>query len=73
MELLEELSEPTSFDHAVGYGVIFNLGARAGDDVLALGGPGNEVVTEKHSIARGGSTCIRATRPVRIRVDRHLG
>jgi hypothetical protein len=51
MELLEELPEPTSFDHAVGYDVILNLGARAGDDVLALGGPGNKVVTEKHSIA----------------------
>jgi hypothetical protein len=61
MELLEELSEPTgfgvSFSHAVGHGVILSLGARAGDDTLALGGPGDEVVTEEHSIARGGPAC----------------
>jgi hypothetical protein len=41
MELLEELSEPTTFRHAIGHGVIHNLGARSGDDVLALGGPGD--------------------------------
>jgi hypothetical protein len=69
MELLEELSEPTSFSYAVGHGAILSLDARAGDDVLALGGPGDEIVTEKHSVARGGPTCIRATCPVRIRVD----
>jgi hypothetical protein len=73
MELLEELPEPTSFSYAVGHDAILNLGARAGDDVLALGGPGDEIVAEKHSIARGGPTCIRATRLVRIRVDRQLG
>jgi hypothetical protein len=70
MELLEELSEPTSFSYAVGHGAILSLDARAGDDVLVLGGPGDKIVTEKHSVARGGPTCIRATCPVRIRVDR---
>jgi hypothetical protein len=73
MELLEELSQPTSFSHAVGHDVILSLGARAGDDVLVLGGPGDEVVTKEHSIARGGPACIPATRLVRIHVDRQLG
>jgi hypothetical protein len=72
MELLEELPEPTSFNHAVGYDAILSLGARAGDDVLELGIPGDEVITEEHSVARGGATCIWATHPVRIRVDRQL-
>jgi hypothetical protein len=67
---LSELSEPTSFGHAVGHGEILSLGARVGDDVLTLGGVGDEVVTEEHNIARGGSACIWATHPVRIRVDR---
>jgi hypothetical protein len=58
MELLEELSETTSFSHAVGHNVILSLSAQSGDDVLALGGPGDEVVTEEHSIARGGLVCI---------------
>jgi hypothetical protein len=72
MELLEELPEPTSFSHAVGHGVILSLGARSGDDVLAFGGPEDEVVIEEHNVARGGPTCIWATYPVRIRVDRQL-
>jgi hypothetical protein len=70
MELLKELPEPTSFSYAVGHGAILSLGARPGDDVLMLGGPEDEIVAEKHSVARGGPTCIRATRSVRIRVDR---
>jgi hypothetical protein len=72
MELLEELSKPTSISHAVGHGVILSLGARVGDDVLVLGGSGDKVVAEKHNIARGGPTCIRATCPVSIHVDRQL-
>jgi hypothetical protein len=66
------LPEPISFNHAVSHGVILSLGAQAGDNVLALGGPGDEVVAEEHSVARGGLACIRATRPVRIRVDHQL-
>jgi hypothetical protein len=73
MELLKVLPEPTSFSHAIGHNMILSLGAQSGDDVLALGGPGDEVVTEEHSIARGGPACIWATRPVRIRVDHQLG
>jgi hypothetical protein len=73
MELLEELPEPTSFIHVVGHGAILSLNAWSGDNVLALGGSGDEVVTEENNIAWGGPTCIRATRPVRIRVDHQLG
>jgi hypothetical protein len=70
MELLEELSEPTSFIHSVGHGTILSLGARSRDDVLALGGLGDEIATEKHSVARGGLTCVWATYPVHIWVNR---
>jgi hypothetical protein len=51
MELLEELPEPTSFGHAVGHSAILSLSARSGDDVLALGGPGDEVVDEELIVA----------------------
>jgi hypothetical protein len=51
MELLEEMSEPTSFGHAIDHDVILSLGARSGDDVLTLGGPGDEVVAEEYNIA----------------------
>jgi hypothetical protein len=51
MVLLEELPEPTSSGHAVGHGVILSLDTQSGDNILALGGPGNEVVAEEHNIA----------------------
>jgi hypothetical protein len=51
MELLEEQPKPTSFSHTVGHDVILSIGARSGDDVLTFGGPGDEVVAEKHSVA----------------------
>jgi hypothetical protein len=70
MELLEELSKLTSFGYAIGHGVILSLDTRSGDDVLPLGGPGDKVVAEEQGVARGGPTCIRETRPVRIRVNR---
>jgi hypothetical protein len=73
MDLLEELLEPTSFGHTIGHDMILSLDARAGDDVLAFGGSGDKIVAEKHMIACGGSACIRATRPVCIRVDHQLG
>jgi hypothetical protein len=69
---MEELLKPTSFSHAVGHGVILNFDARPRDDVLALGGSGDEVVIEEHNVARGEPACIRATRPVRIRVNHQL-
>jgi hypothetical protein len=72
MKLLEELTEPTSFSHAVGHGVILTLSARSGGDVPTLGGPEDVVVTEEHNITQGGPTCIWATRLVRIRGDRQL-
>jgi hypothetical protein len=51
MELMEELLEPTSFSHAVSHDVILGLDARVGDDIMAFEGLGDEVVTEKHSVA----------------------
>jgi hypothetical protein len=69
MELMEEEPEPTSFSHAVGHGAILSLGAREGDDILVLRGPGDEVVTEEHNIVLGGSMCIWAICPVLIHVD----
>jgi hypothetical protein len=41
MELLEELSEPTSFGHSTGHGTVLSLDTRPGHDVLPLGGPGD--------------------------------
>jgi hypothetical protein len=72
MELQEELPEPTSFSNIVAHDVILSLDAQSGDDVLALRGPGDEVVIEEHGVVRGGPTCIQATHLVRIHVERQL-
>jgi hypothetical protein len=73
MELLEVLPEPTRFGHVVGHDTILSLSVRPRDDVLPVGGPGDKVITEEHSVARGGPSCIRATHPIHIRVNRLRG
>jgi hypothetical protein len=77
MELLEELSEPTSFSHVVGHGMILSLSARAGDDVLALGGPGvgsatrgPEVAETLACVSMGIETGLQSTMPARSRTLR---
>jgi hypothetical protein len=72
MELLEEMPEPASLSHAIGHDTILSLDARSRDDVLAFKGLGDEVGAKEHNVARGEPTCIRATRLIRIRVDRQL-
>jgi hypothetical protein len=39
---------------------------------LALGGPRNEIVVKKHSIARGGLAAVRTTSPISISVDNKI-
>lgn len=68
VKLLEKLAEPTGFSDGVGDSSILGFGAGAGDGVLALGRPRNEVVAEEHTVARGGATCVRTTSPVRVSV-----
>jgi hypothetical protein len=43
MELGEELAEPRSLCHAFGHGTVLRLGARAGDDRLALRRLGHQI------------------------------
>jgi hypothetical protein len=43
VELVEELAHPRGLRHAVAHNAVLSLGARAGDDGLPLGGPGDEV------------------------------
>jgi hypothetical protein len=51
LELVEQLSQPSSLSHTVGNGTILGLSAGAGDDGLSLGRPGNQVVPQEHRIA----------------------
>jgi hypothetical protein len=44
LKLVEQLSQPSGLSHAVGNSTILGLSARARDDGLPLGRPGNQVV-----------------------------
>jgi hypothetical protein len=48
---VQQLTQPHSLSNTIGHGAILSLGAGSGDSVLTLGGLGDEVVAEKHSIA----------------------
>jgi hypothetical protein len=43
VDLLEKLTQLGGLGHVVGHSVVLGLRARAGDDGLPLGGPGDEV------------------------------
>jgi hypothetical protein len=51
---MEKLTQPGGLYHAVGHNVILGLCARAGDDGLPLGGPGDKVGAQEHVITGSG-------------------
>jgi hypothetical protein len=56
VQLQEQLTKPACLYHVVGHDTILCFSARTGDDVLALRGPRDEVVTHEHHVA--GSVSI---------------
>jgi hypothetical protein len=66
---LEEAGVARPLSHIVDHDAVLGLGAGSGDDRLALGQPGDEVVPEEHGIARGGPACVGTACPVGIGVD----
>ena len=69
VKLLEELAKPTCFSDGISDSSILCLSARAGDGMLALGGPRDQVVTKEYTVARGRSASVRTTSPVCISVN----
>jgi hypothetical protein len=69
LELVEQLSQPSGLSHAVGNGTILGLSARAGDDGLPLGQPGNQVVPQEHCIAWRRAVSVWTIDPISVRVD----
>jgi hypothetical protein len=51
MEFQQQLVQLGGLSHTVGDGAVLGLRTRAGDDSLPLGGPGQQVVTQKHRVA----------------------
>jgi hypothetical protein len=69
LELMQELAQPGSLSHTIGDGTVLGFGARAGDDSLPLGRPGDQIVPEEHDIARRGAMSARVASPVGVGVD----
>jgi hypothetical protein len=69
LELMQELVQPGGLSHTIGNDTVLSFGARAGDDSLPLGRPGDQVVPEEHDIARRGAMSVRAASPVGVGVD----
>jgi hypothetical protein len=72
VKLLKKLTKPGDLNHYIGDNTILSLSAGAGDYRLALGGPGDEVGTEEHSVSRRGSAGVRAASQISILVDHQI-
>jgi hypothetical protein len=68
INLLEQLTKPRCLGHVIGHSAILGTG----DNGLPLQGPGDEVGTQEHGVARGGPTRVRATDPISVGVDNQL-
>jgi hypothetical protein len=63
------MTKTAGISHDVGDGAVLCLSARTGDDVPVLRGPGDEVVAQKHCVARSGSMSVGTTYPISVGVD----
>jgi hypothetical protein len=58
VELAEQLFDPGAFGHSICNTAVFGFSAGAGDCCLPFGGPGNQRVPHKHTVAGGGTPSI---------------
>ena len=72
MQFSQEPSKPGCLTSDISNNTVFGFSTGARNRILALGRPGDQVVAEEDSIARGGSTGVRTTRPIGIRVNDQL-
>jgi hypothetical protein len=70
---MEQLTKPSGLSHAVGNGAILSLCTGTGDDGLPLGRPGDQVIPQKHCVARRRAASIWTTGPVSARVGDKVG
>jgi hypothetical protein len=63
VKFMQQLTQPKSDS------MILDFCTRRGNNILALGGPGNKIVTNKDCITGSGSSRVRTTSPISISVD----
>jgi hypothetical protein len=69
VQLHKQLTKLKRLCHIVSHSAVLRLNARTRDDVLTLGGPGDDVVAQEHHVARSGPMSVRTTGSVNISVD----
>jgi hypothetical protein len=69
MKLAKKLTKPTAFSHCMSHDTILCLSTRARNRSLSLRRPGNEVITEIHTITRRGAAGVGATSPISVGVS----
>ena len=72
VKFLEKLSQPRSLCNSIGNSAILGFCTGARNSLLPLRRPGDQIVTEEHSKARGRLARVRTTSLVSIRVDDQL-
>jgi len=72
MELEQELTQPRGLSNTIGHCAVLSFSTGSGDCILTLGGPGDEIITEEHSVARGGLARVWATSPISVSVDHKI-
>ena len=73
VELAKQLTKPDAISDRIGDGAIFRLRTRARDGGLSLGGPADKRAAEVDTVTGGGTACVRAARPIRVRVGDDVG
>ena len=63
MELMKELAQPARLRNSIGDSAILGLSTGSRDSSLTLRRPGNQIVTQEHTVARGRTTGVGATSP----------
>jgi hypothetical protein len=70
--VVEKLARSGGLYHSAGHNAVLDLCARAGNDRLTLGGPGNEVGAQEHDIIESGSSRVEIANPVDVGLDHKL-
>jgi hypothetical protein len=72
MQFSQELSKPSCLSNDISNSTVFGFSTGARNRILALGRPGDQVVAEEDTIARGGPAGVWTARPIGIRVNDQL-
>jgi len=72
MDLMEELTQPTRLHNSICDSAILGLCTGSRDCRLTLGRPGNQIITQKYTVARSGTASIGTTGPISISVHSEI-